>query len=301
MNFKKNYPPLVAVLVFGIAASFVAGCGSSSEDGGPIVGDGGPIVGDGEWVVENRKMWDVWFDTDNGVETQQHTPLVLDLNNNKKPDATGANILGDGKIDGGILFDMDPDNVAFQLKCELAPNKCPEQDNGYWVDEDGEPNANVPASGIQKAFFGYQYLDESGNLVGLIKEDGLLHHGEQEERELTEWLAPGGGDGFLVWDYDGDGQITSAKELFGTVGLDGEQFANGFEKLSHYFNSNEDNRVDGDELEGLKIWVDDNGDGIVDEGELQSLADHGIISFDVGNYNKDTMEGSYQVEVLVER
>lgn len=247
---------------------------------------------------EERKMWDVWFDTTDGRETRQLSPIVLDLNNNGKADITGKNILGDGKLDGPlVLFDMDPDNVAYELKSQQRRpgSGAPAAKGGHWVDANGQPAKKNPPSGVQKDFAGYRYLDGDGKLVGEMKDDGLYHYGKQEHRELTEWLAPDGGDGMLVWDYDGDGNIESAKELFGTVGLNGETFDNGFEKLAHYFDKDGDGQVTGAELEGLQIWVDKNADGIVDEGELQSLAEHGITSFDVSTYNGDTMEGSYRV------
>lgn len=245
---------------------------------------------------QSAPMWDVWFDTDVGQQTTQTTPIVLDLNRNGRPDITGANILGDGKVDDPILFDMDPDFISFEFKSSDAKDWPDGSDGGYWVDADGTVTTDIPSPGIQKGYAGWEYLADDGALLGQIKEDGLYHYGEQEPRELTEWLAPGGGDGLLVWDYDGDGQITSAKELFGTVGLNNETFSNGFEKLAHYFNQNGDGRVDGDELEGLQVWVDANGDGVVQEGELKSLQELGITGLGLDNYNPETMEGVYYLD-----
>ncbi len=192
---------------------------------------------------------------------------------------------------------MDPDNISYELKSEQRRpgSGAPAVEGGHWVDAEGAKATKNPPKGVQKDFAGYRYLDKDGNIVGEMKEDGLYHYGKQEPRELTEWLAPNGGDGFLVWDYNGDGQIESAKELFGTVGLNGETFANGFEKLAYYFDKDGDGVVQGAELEGLQVWVDSNADGVVDEGELRSLAEFGITSFDVSNYNAETMEGSYRV------
>ncbi len=50
--------------------------------------------------------------------------------------------------------------------------------------------------------------------------------------------------------------------------------------------------VNGEELAGLQIWVDSNADGITQEGELQALDQHIIASFNVGQYNGQTMEGT---------
>lgn len=291
MKFQKQRSYLSNLAIAGFATMLTVGCGSSFND----VGYSYNYIP--QATVKTVQMWDVWFDTDNGVETKPDSPLILDLNRNGQPDITGNNILGDGVITDGIHFDMDPENIAFEFKCDVARpgSGAPDVAGGFWVDADGFETNDVPPVGVQKAYSGFEYLDANGELIGQMKDDGLYHYGTQEPREWTEWLKPYGGDGLLVWDYNGDGQINNAKELFGTVGLNGEQFANGFEKLAHYFDANHDGTIDGDELEGLQVWVDENGDGVVQDGELQSLEEHGIISLNVDSYNKDTMEGSYEI------
>jgi hypothetical protein len=136
-------------------------------------------------------------------------------------------------------------------------------------------------------------MDAKGQVVGEMKEDGLYHYGKQEKREQTEWLKKNGGDGFLVSDYNGDGKINDATELFGTEGPNGKKYKNGYEKLAAMHDKNKDGKITGKELESLQVWKDTNADGVVQKGELQSLAKHGITSFDVSNYNSKTMEGSY--------
>ena len=247
---------------------------------------------------ETQKMWDVWFDSKDGQKTVQRSPIVLDLNKNGKADITGKNILGDGKIDGPTtMFDLDPNNVSYELKSQQRRpgSGAPSVKGGYWVDTQGNKVKSGPPKGTQKKFDGYKYLDAQGNVVGEMKDDGLYHYGKAEKREITEWLAKDGGDGFLVADLNGDGEINSAVELFGTEGANGEKYKNGYEKLAALYDKNRDGKVTGDELQGLQIWVDSNADGKVQEGELQSLQQHNITSFDVGNYNGETMEGSYTV------
>jgi len=247
---------------------------------------------------ENRKMWDVWFDSKDGQKTVQRSPIVLDLNNNGKADITGKNITGDGVIDGPTtLFDLDPNSVSYEAKSQQRRpgSGAPAVNGGYWVDANGNKVKGGVPKGTQKKFAGYQYLDKNGTVVGEMKNDGLYHYGKKEHREITEWLAKDGGDGFLVHDIDGDGQINSAIELFGTEGANGEKYKNGYEKLAALYDRNRDGKVSGDELAGLQIWVDSNADGVVQEGELQSLQQHNITSFDVSNYNGETMEGSYTV------
>jgi hypothetical protein len=245
---------------------------------------------------ESQKMWDVWFDSKDGQKTVQRSPIVLDLNKNGKADITGKNITGDGKIDGPTtMFDLDPNSVSYEFKSQQRRpgSGAPSVSGGYWVDAQGNKVKSGPPKGTQKKFDGYQYLDKNGNVVGEMKDDGLYHYGKQEKREITEWLAKDGGDGFLVADLNGDGEINSAVELFGTEGADGSKYANGYEKLAALYDKNGDGKVEGAELNGLQIWVDKNADGKVQDGELQSLQQHDITSFDVGNYNGTTMEGSY--------
>ncbi|MNK57097.1 hypothetical protein D3C87_761470 [compost metagenome] len=94
-------------------------------------------------------------------------------------------------------------------------------------------------------------------------------------KERIEWMA---GDGMLVDDRDGgasasaasDGEI-DGRRLFGD---EGGRYANGYQKLQQ-LDTNGDGRLNGSELDGLKVWVDD-GDAKLEEGELTSLAELGI-------------------------
>lgn len=79
---------------------------------------------------------------------------------------------------------------------------------------------------------------------------------------------------WLVRDLDGDGQITSGRELFGSFTRVGDRRAvNGFEALAAL-------DVDGDGFvspkdpahEGLRLWFDRDGDRCVGAGELERLA-----------------------------
>jgi hypothetical protein len=105
-----------------------------------------------------------------------------------------------------------------------------------------------------------------------------------------EWLN-GDGDGFLVDDRDGkvtkaaqgDGMI-SGLQLFGNAG----GYAHGFHKLAMNFDRDVKltanaktlpagyGKLTGDELKGLKVWVDANRDAKVQPSELKTLAQLGI-------------------------
>ena len=92
----------------------------------------------------------------------------------------------------------------------------------------------------------------------------------------------GRGDGFLVIDRNGDGMITQASELSFLM-----EKANAKSDLDAFgaLDSNKDGRIDASDTRfgELKIWVDGDGDGATDSGELKTLADHGITSISLAS------------------
>lgn len=85
--------------------------------------------------------------------------------------------------------------------------------------------------------------------------------------EVVAWPIDGG---FLVKDRDGDGQITSGKELYGDATFPGVKF-NGFDALFH-----EAGAATIDETvplyRELKVWKDQNQNGITEPGELEPFS-----------------------------
>lgn len=71
------------------------------------------------------------------------------------------------------------------------------------------------------------------------------------------------------------GQINGVTELFGNLG----GYANGFDKLSVLCDKDNNGIVEGEELNGLMLWVDSNRNGIADAGELKTLESYGITKF----------------------
>jgi len=80
--------------------------------------------------------------------------------------------------------------------------------------------------------------------------------------------------GWLVYDADGKGEITSALQWFGNVTF-WLFWSNGYEALAA-LDDNADGELRGQELRHLAIWHDKNQDGISQPGEVRSLASHGI-------------------------
>jgi len=117
-------------------------------------------------------------------------------------------------------------------------------------------------------------LDLDGNGVTTTPLSTLFDHNADGFAELTGWV--GGNDALLVRDLDGDGQIASGRELFGsnTMLSDGTLAANGFQALAE-LDENGDGIVNANDagFATLMLWRDADGDGKVGRGELQSARD----------------------------
>lgn len=107
----------------------------------------------------------------------------------------------------------------------------------------------------------------------------------------TAWTAPGSDDGFLAMDRNGNGTIDDASELFGTKtpqpnnsGAKNKRLKgpNGFLALAVYDTTTYGGDRDGWITEAdavfsqLRLWTDDNHNGISEPAELARLADIGL-------------------------
>ena len=119
--------------------------------------------------------------------------------------------------------------------------------------------------------------------------------------EKTSWA--GQDDGLLVMDRNGDGFITSGRELFGDQTLlnNGSRATSGVQALAE-LDTNQDGKIDvNDAAFGLlKVWKDANGDGLSTADELKSLEQMGITSIQVSGYtdtNVTDLQGNHQVRL----
>lgn len=90
----------------------------------------------------------------------------------------------------------------------------------------------------------------------------------------TTWPWVKNDTGIMVWDPKSEGKITSGRQLFGSVTW-WVFFKDGYEALDA-LDDNRDGELTGDELAGLAVWTDRNGNGISDPGEVQPVKDAGI-------------------------
>jgi hypothetical protein len=249
--------------------------------------------------TEEVKVWEVFFDnkdqnTDgSGAESvnapppRRSDPLVFDLNRDGRLDTTDGTQLGNGEMDGStVLFDIDPtrespEKWGFETT-DFRPGRgqCPPVPNGFVIYDSGS-RENIASNGRwsenrSKGSSAVIY-DSNGKKSGYW--DGRRYfwgpEGQTRKEEETEWIR-GTGDGFLVWDINNNGKIDSNTEMMSEFDVDGNKvFENGFEKLAHYFDKDENGIISGSELDELKFWVDD-GDAKTEKGELRELSEFGI-------------------------
>jgi tetratricopeptide (TPR) repeat protein len=93
------------------------------------------------------------------------------------------------------------------------------------------------------------------------------------EQQWT-WITPDAG--WLVYDPQRKGEIASALQLFGNVTF-WCFWENGYHALQALDNDG-DGRLTGKELDGLSVWHDTNGNGVSEPGEVQPLAEYGIVA-----------------------
>lgn len=91
------------------------------------------------------------------------------------------------------------------------------------------------------------------------------------------WVRPT--TGVLVWDPSHEGQITSGQQLFGLVTW-WIFWSDGYRALAA-LDDDGDGWLRGDELDGIGVWYDRNGNGISDAGEVLSREQAGIVQIAV--------------------
>lgn len=86
------------------------------------------------------------------------------------------------------------------------------------------------------------------------------------------WVKPA--TGILVWDPLDTGKITSGRQLFGNSTW-WMFFRDGYEALAT-LDSDRNGWLEREELMGIRVWQDANGNGVSDPGEVRTLAHHRI-------------------------
>jgi len=108
-------------------------------------------------------------------------------------------------------------------------------------------------------------------------------------RDHVQWLRPGGDEGLLAMDRSGNGIVDDGAELFGVgtpLVLDGRNAPNGFVGLAQYdtreLGGNDDGLItEADAIwPQLRIWLDQNADGVSTIDEMRTLRSFGITALE---------------------
>jgi hypothetical protein len=112
--------------------------------------------------------------------------------------------------------------------------------------------------------------------------------------EHLSWIAAGSDDSWLALDRNSNGQIDGGRELFGNVtpqppppGDPGSEEMNGFLALAEYdtagFGGNGDGKINHlDAVFGrLRLWRDENHNGISESCEMKTLPEVGLRKIDL--------------------
>ena len=114
--------------------------------------------------------------------------------------------------------------------------------------------------------------------------------------QQVSWTS-GTTEGFLVL-ANAAGQVTSGAQMFGTGMLmpNGQHAASGYAALAQY-DANHDGVINANDpiFKQLQVWVDANGDGKVEAGELKSLTQLGITSLDLHATASNTAENGSSI------
>ena len=112
-------------------------------------------------------------------------------------------------------------------------------------------------------------LDQDGQVESVAGNVSFDADSDGTPDLLAEWFGPG--DGILVHASEADGAL-GGEHLFGDRG---GEFADGFAALATH-DLDGDKQVSGEELDGIALWIDVNGNAALDDGELHTLEQYGI-------------------------
>ena len=123
-------------------------------------------------------------------------------------------------------------------------------------------------------------LDDDADVSSIVDSRARVRFDADGSALDREWTWISSRAGWLVYDHEGRGRITSALQLFGNVTF-WLFWSNGYQPMAA-LDDDGNGRLQGHELRHLAIWHDINGNGRSDESEVAPLAAHGIaaLSFD---------------------
>jgi len=190
------------------------------------------------------------------------------------PSNVWAKEVSDGISCGPVL---DP-TFAPPPPCNPLPRA-----GGIVMDDDTDPVICTTPIIIDTEGEGFHLTSAENGVTFDIRGDG--------QPMRISWTAPGYHNAFLALDRDGNGAITSGKELFGNITAQPQSATpNGFLALAEFDKPENGGNGDGviDEQDAvfskLVLWIDDDHDGISQPGELHGLSEFGIHSLSISYF-----------------
>lgn len=201
-------------------------------------------------------------------------------------------------------------------QCSEEMQSCPSRCAPYYLLEGGQCELNTDYCGYQ---WGCDYgftdggsgccctptpilIDVAGNGFSLTDAYEGVHFdmGGDGHSEPIAWTSTGSDDAWLVLDRNGNGQVDSAKEMFGnfTDQPQGNVAPNGFLALAIFDQSanggNGDGQIDARDsvFRNLRLWQDKNHNGESEPNELSSLPSLGLASLEI-NYKESKKTDEY--------
>jgi hypothetical protein len=166
---------------------------------------------------------------------------------------------------------------------DLSPAEKADADLARKVNEDAEERAKKAAAAQPDGRIGGRQiispiifpLHGSAPLEALLAPERIVSFDLAGNGVPAKWPWVNSDAGFLVWDPENRQRIESGRQLFGSVTW-WMFWRDGYAALAA-LDDNGNGWLEGDELAGIAIWRDVNGDGVCDSGEVIPLRDAGIL------------------------
>lgn len=135
---------------------------------------------------------------------------------------------------------------------------------------------NLPVRMVTPLLFS---LSPRKGIEDLLAPETRVHFDLAGDDTPRTWSWVKADTGFLVWDPQGTGKVTSGRQLFGSATY-WIFWKTGYDALASLDNDG-DGEIAGDELAGLAVWFDRSSDGVSDAGEVMPISETSIAGLSV--------------------